>query len=71
MRLVVINRLGTVHRQFANGATCVSVERAQKTREVTPLQCLVFGLACCAQCFPSNDEYLRVVHGPSRGRVSA
>ena len=28
MRLLVINRLGTVHRQFANGATCTSVERA-------------------------------------------
>ena len=71
MRLIVINRLGTVHRQYANGASCISVQRAQKVKEVKPLQCLVFGLACCAQCFPNNDEYLRVVYGPSRGRVSA
>jgi len=69
MKLIVINRLGTVHRQFANGASCISAQRAQKVKEVNPLQCPV-GLACCAQCFPSNDEYQRVVHGPSRGRVA-
>jgi hypothetical protein len=63
VNLVIADRIGVVHRVFDSGASCSAVERAPRTVPVTPLQCLVYGLAGCGKCFPQVDGYDRIVRG--------
>lgn len=61
---VIINKLGVVHRVKRDGTTCpIATEavsdRRQRPLPVTPLQCLVYNLACCRICWPSQVDFDR------------
>lgn len=58
---VVINRLGVVHRVKRDGTTCplATGTLPEQRRPVTSLQCLVYNLACCRICWPSQVDFDR------------
>ena len=61
MSLVVVDRLGLVHRVFADGRTCSTVRGALQRREVNVKQIHVYKLGACSMCFPSPYDYERMV----------
>lgn len=61
MKLAITDSLGLVHRVWDNGSSCATVNHAARREEVTRLQCKVYALPSCGLCFPSIDEYKRLV----------
>ena len=61
MSLVVVDRLGLVHRVFADGRTCSTVRGALQRREVNVKQIHVYKLGGCPMCFQSTNDFERMV----------